>query len=193
MESVAKPAPGADARAPKVYGLLAEFARAEDLVTAAAKVRDAGYRRWDAHSPLPVHGMDDAMGIEGTKLPWVVLVCGLGGLGAGVLMQWWMNAVDYPLIISGKPLWSLPANVPVIFELTILLAVLGTVVGMLVANRLPEWSHPLLRHPRFRRATSDRFYIVIEARDPRFDPQATRAFLASLGGEAVETVVDDQE
>jgi len=174
--------------APAPYGLLAEFDDVETFVAAVRRVRQAGYRRWDAHSPFPVHGMDEAMGIRGTQLPWLVLGGGLTGLALAVLMQWWMNARDYPYLISGKPYFSLPANIPVIFELTVLVSALATVVGMLVLNRLPEWAHPLLRHARFRRATADRFYIVIEARDPAFAAGPTREFLASLGGGAVEIV-----
>jgi hypothetical protein len=187
MATVSNPG-GAGTRARPLYGLLVEFESPEQLLGAAARVRDAGYRRWDCHSPLPLHGMDDAMGIEGTKLPLIVLGAGLTGLGLALSMQYWMNAVNYPLVIGGKPLFSLPANIPITFELTVLLSALAAVIGMLALNRLPEWSHPLLRHPRFLRATSDRFFIVIEARDPRFDARATREFLASLGGTAVEEV-----
>jgi hypothetical protein len=171
-----------------VYGLLARFENVDDFVSAAKRVREAGYRDWDAHSPFPVHGMDDAMGIRGTRLPWIVLVGGATGLALALLMQWFMNVRDYPYIISGKPIFSLPANIPVTFELTVLLASIATVFGMLILNRLPLWAHPLLRHDGFRRATADRFYIVIEARDPRFEAGATRDFLASLDGAAVEAV-----
>lgn len=172
------------------WGLLVEFADVDAFVGGVEKVRDAGYQRWDAHSPFPVHGMDDAMGIRGTQLPWLVLGGGVTGLGLALLMQWWMNAHDYPYLISGKPYFSLPANIPVTFELTVLLSAICTVFGMLIFNGLPQWSHPLLRTPRFARATADRFYIVIEARDARFDPAGTRDFLASLGGGPVETVED---
>ncbi len=178
---------GAGAPRP-VYGLLVEFESAEGLLSAAERVRDAGYRRWDCHSPLPLHGMDDAMGLRGTRLSEVVLVCGLTGLGLALLMQWWMNAENYPVMIGGKPIFSLPSDIPIVFELTVLFSALAAFLSMLVLNRLPEWSHPLLSHPRFLRATTDRFFIVIEARDPKFDPRATRAFLDTLGGVAVEEV-----
>ncbi|MBN2328028.1 MAG: DUF3341 domain-containing protein, partial [Candidatus Omnitrophica bacterium] len=108
----------------KINGILVEFDNTIDLLEAAEKVRDAGYEKWDVHSPIPIHGMDDAMGIRPTILPWLVLGAGLTGLAAAVLMQWWMNAVDYPIIISGKPLFSLPANIPVAFELTVLFSAL---------------------------------------------------------------------
>lgn len=178
-----------DAAVPRpLHGLLVEFADVESFVAAVKRVRHAGYQRWDAHSPFPVHGMDDAMGIRGTQLPWLVLACGITGAGLGLLMQWWMNAHDYPLVISGKPFFGLPAAIPVTFELTVLLSALGTVIGMLVLNNLPQWHHPLLGHRRFRRVTSDRFCIVIEARDPAFDRARTAEFLGSLGGSAVEMV-----
>jgi hypothetical protein len=172
----------------RIYGLLVEFETAEQLIAAAERVRDAGYRRWDCHSPLPLHGMDDAMGIKGTRLSVLVLGGGLTGLGLALLMQWWMNAENYPIVIAGKPLFSLPANIPIVFELTVLLSAITAVLAMLVLNRLPEWSHPLLRHPRFHRATIDRFYLVIEARDPQFDLADTRSFLDSLDGSPVEAV-----
>jgi hypothetical protein len=174
-----------------MYGLLVEFDDAHKLVEACAKVRDAGYQRWDAHTPFPVHGMDDAMGIRGTRLPWLVLAGGATGLGVALLMIWWMNAVDYPLVISGKPLFGLPAAVPVAFELTVLFSAFATFLGMWIRNGLPRLHHPLLQHDAFQRATSDRFYIVIESGDPRFDPTGTRQLLESLDGLAVTEVPEE--
>lgn len=187
MSGRAQPAPP---RTPQLWGLAAEFSQVPALLLAAEKVRDAGFRNWDVHTPFPVHGLNDAMGLRMTRLPWVTLVCGATGALAGILMQWWMNAHDYPLLVSGKPLWSLPANIPVAFELTILFAALGTFIGMLAGNRLPELFHPLFRSQRFRRVTTDRFFIVIEAKDPRFDSQATREFLVSMGAQNVEALED---
>lgn len=172
------------------YGLLAEFDEPHALVSGCEKVRDAGFRHWDAHSPFPIHGMDAAMGIRGTKLPFIVLGGGLTGLSAGLLMIWWMNAVDYPFVISGKPLFGLPAAVPIVFELTVLFSAFATFFGMWLSNGLPRWSHPLFSSERFARATADRFFITIEARDPRFDREATTKFLASLGSVAVEEIHD---
>ncbi len=172
----------------QLYGLIAEFATVNDIILAAEKVRDAGYKYWDAHTPFPVHGLSDAMGVRPTVLPYFVLGGGLTGAATGLLMQWWMNAVDYPLVISGKPLFGLPAAIPVAFELTILLAAIGAFVGMLVLNGLPTWSHPLLNNERFRRVTTDKFFISIEADDPKFDQEQTTSFLTSLGAEAVEEV-----
>jgi hypothetical protein len=161
----------------KVWGLLAEFATPHDLVRAAAHVRDAGYTRWDAHTPFPVHGLDGAMGVRSTRLPYLVLAAGIVGSSCGLLMQWWMNAVDYPVIISGKPFNSLPADIPVTFELTVLLASLTAFIGMLLANGLPRYSHPLARAGALRRATSDAFFLLIEAADPRFDLEETGKLL----------------
>jgi len=176
-----------------LYGLMVEFDSASRLVEAAEQVRDRGFERWDVHTPFPIHGMDDAMGIRGTQLPFIVLVCGITGCALGILMQWWMNAVDYPLNISGKPLFGLPANIPVIFELTVLLSAFGTFFGMWGLNGMPRLHHPLFKSRRFRRATQDRFFIVIEADDPRFDDVETRAFLESLGGLSIEAVNDGEE
>ena len=171
-----------------LYGLLAEFDTPADLVRAANAVRGKGYKKWDCYSPFPVHGLDSAMGLRDTKLPWIVLAAGLTGCGLAVLMQWWMNAVDYQLIISGKPLFSLPANIPIIFELTVLLSAFGAVFGMLAFNKLPELHHPLFNSDRFKRVTTDRFFIAIEASDPRFDLGRTRSFVDGLGGVNVELV-----
>jgi hypothetical protein len=171
---------------PRLYGLLAEFDNVDDVVAAAGKVRQAGYTRWDVHTPFPIHGLDDAMGLRATRLPWIVFAAGLIGAGLALLLQWWTNAVNYRFIISGKPYFSLPANIPVTFELTVLVAALAAFFGMLGRNKLPQLHHPLLANARFRRATTDRFFIVVECEDPRFDPQQTRRLLASLGATVTE-------
>ncbi len=185
---------------PVLYGLLAEFDDPAALARAAAAVRQKGYTRWDAHSPFPVHGLDEAMGARRTRLPLIALIAGLCGLIGGLKLAWYTNASDlafmpsflrgYPFMISGKPVFSLPANIPVVFETTVLLAALGTVLGMLGLNRLPRLHHPLFASERFARATTDRFFIVIEARDPRFDRRAAAEFLRSLGAAAVEEVAE---
>jgi hypothetical protein len=170
------------------YGYLVAFDSVEQLLQAAARVRDAGYTRWDAHTPFVVHGLDAAMGIRPTILPYLVFAGGLTGTTCGILLQWFTNAHDYPFLISGKPIFSLPANIPVAFEMTILFAALTALVGMLALNLLPQLAHPLHASRGFKRATNDRFFISIEARDPIFDPVATRELLESLGGSAVEEV-----
>jgi hypothetical protein len=181
-----------------LYSLVAEFPDVDSVMHAAMKVRDTGYTQWDVHSPFPVHGMDKAMGIRPTILPWITLAHGLLGLVGGLLLVWWTNATTIPgvptslqgykFIISGKPTFSLPANIPIIFETTILLAALGTVAGMFALNRLPMLYNPLFKSGRFRRVTSDKFFVVIEASDPKFSEQPTRAFLTELGATAIENI-----
>src|SRR5690606_33031943 len=134
-----------------LVALMAEYKDVDSVMRAARKVRDAGYRIWDVHSPFPIHGIDKAMGIRATLLPWIVLGGGLTGLVTGVGLTVWTMAVDYPFMISGKPYNSFPAWVPVIFELTILFSSLAAVFGMLLLNRLPMLYNPLLNHERFRR------------------------------------------
>jgi hypothetical protein len=169
-----------------LYGLLAEFETPGDLVRAARAVREKGYKKWDCYSPFPVHGLDSAMGLRDTRLPWVVLMGGLTGCGLAVLMQWWMNAVDYPIVISGKPLFSLPANVPIMFEVTVLLSAITAFVSMFLFNGLPQFYHPVFRSERFRQATNDKFFITIESADPKFEIQKTEALLRSTGSAAIE-------
>lgn len=194
----------AAAKAPpaRPHTLVAEFDTADRLVHACEQVRDAGYTAWDAHSPFPVHGIDRAMGIRATLLPVLIFVCGALGTTIGILLQWWTNATSgvafpgvptflqgYAFVISGKPYWSFPANIPVIFELTILLSAFGAFFGMLVFNNLPQLYNPLFRSERFRRATDDRFFISIALADPKYGP-GTRRLLEQSGAAAVE-VVDD--
>jgi hypothetical protein len=178
------------AKRPKVYGLLAEYETAGQLYRACEKVRDAGYGAWDAHSPFPVHGLEKAMGVRPSVVPYIVLVMGFSGAGLGFLLQWWTSAVDYPLIISAKPFNSYQAFVPVIFELGILLGSFGAVFGMFGLNRLPTLYHSLFNSARFSRVTDDRFFISVEARDPKYDPERTRELLASTGALNVEEVED---
>lgn len=176
--------------APVLAGYLAEFTDVDSILTAAEKVRDAGFIRWDVHSPFPIHGIDEAMNIRPTILPWLVLGGGVAGLLGGLALQWFTMAHDYKFMISGKPFFSLPAFVPVIFECTILLAALTAVFGMLMLNKLPLLYNPLFKSERFRRVTSDRFFVVIDATDPRFDEAGTERFLQSLGPVVVERFED---
>jgi hypothetical protein len=187
-------------RTPQLWGLMAQFTDARSLLEAARQVRDAGFRRWDCFSPFAVHGLDAAMGQRPTRLPWLVFLGGLSGALTGLLLQWWTAATTfagvptelqgYMHITSGKPFFSLPANIPVIFELTILFSALTAVFGMIMLNRLPCLYHPLFKRPSFRRATQDRFFIVIEADDPRFDKQETEALLQRIKATSVEAVED---
>ena len=171
-------------------GYLAEFDNVDSVIAAAEKVRDSGFRLWDVHSPFPIHGIDDAMGIRPTILPWLVLGGGLAGLTAGLVLQVWTMGIDYPYLISGKPLISMPAFIPVIFETTIAGAAFTAVFGMLLLNKLPLHYNPLLKSDRFRRVTNDRFFIVIDATDPAFDEVKTREFLNTLNPIAVESYED---
>lgn len=173
-----------------LYGIIAEFSDVNSILKAAEKVREAGFSNWDVHSPFPIHGMDKAMGVRKTFLPWISIVCALTGTTVGLLMQWWMNAVDYPYLISGKPYFSLPANIPVIFELSVLFGALSTVAGMFILNGLPRLYHPLITNERFLKVSDDKFFIAIEAIDPKFDRNSTKEFLSSLGSSAVEEVED---
>ncbi|MBD3162110.1 MAG: DUF3341 domain-containing protein [Candidatus Eisenbacteria bacterium] len=172
----------------RLYGLAVEFDSVNALLQACASVRDAGFKKWDAYTPFPVHGLNDAMGIKHSRLPILVLMAGATGAGLGLLMQWWMNAVDYKFIISGKPFFGLPATIPITFELTILLAATSAFLGMLAFNSLPMYHHPIFASRLHKRATSDRFVICIEAEDPRFDDRKTEEFLAALGGTEIERV-----
>ena len=168
--------------------LLAEFETPDDVIGAAAKVRDAGYEKWDVHTPWPVHGMDAAMGLTDSRLGWIVLLAGLTGLSLAVLMIQWMNGYDYPLVIGGKPPDAFASMVPIMFELTVLLACFGATFGMLGLNELPRHHHPVFYSERFEAASNDKFFISIEAEDKQFDRNKTRALLEGLRASHVELV-----
>jgi Ni/Fe-hydrogenase subunit HybB-like protein len=170
----------------KPSGVLLEFNDPDAMKAAAGKVREAGYEKWDAYSPFPVHGLDKKMGIKRTKLPYAVFAGGVTGALLGTALQYFTNAVDYPFISSGKPLSSIPAWIPVSFELTVLLAAFGAFLGMLVMNGLPRFWHPTFTSKRFARVTNDRFFIGIDADDPAFDREKTVEFLRNLGGTHIE-------
>jgi hypothetical protein len=174
----------------ELIGLLAEYESVDDILKAARAVRRAGFTRWDVHSPFPIHGIDYAMGIKPTILPWLVLGGGLTGLATAIWLQWYCNAFDYQFLISGKPIWSFPANVPVMFELTVLFSALTAVFGMLGLNRLPQLYNPLFKSARFRRVTSDRFFVVVDASDNKFSEDATTRLLTKAGAKSVERVED---
>lgn len=183
---------------PRLYGLMAEFTDPGQLLHAAERVRDAGYRWWDCCTPFPVHGLDRAMGVRPTILPVLVFFCGMTGTLLALALQTFTNSTDidfsqiflhgYPFQISGKPLFSGPAFIPVTFELTVLLSALGTVLCLLVLNNLPRLYHPCFKSPRFARVTDDRFFLVIEARDPKFTRTRTEELLKSLGPVSVEAL-----
>src|SRR5215510_16018849 len=173
------------------YGLVAEFETAEELLHAAEKTRDAGYKHIDAYAPFPVEGLSEALGLGRNKVPLITLIGGLlGGLG-GFGFEYWVNVISYPLNIGGRPFNSWPAFIPVTFELTVLGASLAAVFGMLALNKLPQPHHPVFKVKRFVHATSDRFYLCIEARDPNFHIAGTVRFLQGLHPHHVSEVVDD--
>lgn len=171
-----------------IHGILAEFATPADLYHAAEKVRDGGYQKWDTFSPFPVHGMEEAMGVKRTILPVMSFFGGITGSSLGLLMQWWMSSVDYQIVTQGKPFFAWQAFVPITFELGILLCAFTTLIGMLALNQLPRHHHPLLKKDRFLGASDDRFFICVEAADPAFDPEKTRALLEKAGATAIELV-----
>lgn len=175
----------------KLYGVLAEFENPAALYHACQRVRDAGYTKWDAHTPFPVHGLERAMGIKASKLGWIVAVCGLSGAIGGFLLQTWVHSSAYPIVISGKPFFSWPAYIPVTFELGVLAAAAAAVFGMLGLNKLPTLFHPLFNKPRFERFSDDRFFISIEAWDPKFDERQTAELLRKAGATHVETVENE--
>ncbi len=173
------------------WGLLAEFDSVDTLLPAVEKVRAAGYVRFDAFAPFPLHGLDEGMGIRMSKLPWLVAVAGAAGAASALLLQWYTNGFDYRFLISAKPFFGLPSVVPITFELTVLFASIAAFVGLLAANRFPELHHPVLPAGRFReRATTDGFFIAIEAGDPAFDRARTGEFLRGLGALNVDEVED---
>ncbi len=190
----------------KLHGIIAEFETVNDTMKAAKKTRDEGFKYWDVHSPFPIHGIDAAIGIRPTILPWIVLACGITGTVVGLTLAIGTMATSgidlpglpgaaapirgYTFMISGKPFNSLPAFIPIAFETTILLSAFGAVFGMLLLNRLPKLANPLLKSMNFRRSTADRFFIEVQARDSRFDKDKTAEFLKGLGATSVELIED---
>jgi hypothetical protein len=168
-----------------LYGLMAEFDSPADLLEAAGRAYEEGYRRMDAYTPFPVHGLAEALGFRRTRLPLLVFFGGIAGCIGGYGLQYWISAIDYPLNIGGRPLNSWPAFIPVTFELTILVAALAAVLGMLALNGLPMPYHPVFNVPEFELASRNRFFLCIESTDPKFDRVETKHFLESLKPHAV--------
>ncbi|MEK6282345.1 MAG: DUF3341 domain-containing protein [Acidobacteriota bacterium] len=176
------PAHGRRRTAPPLYGIMAAFDTPSDLVAAARKTYEAGYRRINGYSPYPIEELSEAIGFTRTSLPLIVLIGGiLGGLG-GFFMQYWMEVIDYPLNVGGKPYNSWPAFIPITFETTVLCAAFAAVFGMLALNKLPQPYHPVFNAPNFALATRDQFFLVIEANDPLFKHDEATQFMRALGG-----------
>jgi hypothetical protein len=172
----------------KPYAVLAEFTTAADIMHAAEKVRDNGFTRWDVFTPFPVHGMDRAMGLKNSKVGWFAFLGGVAGYASGMIMIWFMNAIDYPIVVGGKPMFSPFAAFPPSYELTILFGAFGSLGGMLFLNRLPRLYHPLLKNRRFAQVTHDKYFLVIETSDPKYSEPGTVKLLESTGSKHIEMV-----
>jgi len=171
-----------------IYGMMAEFDSASDLVAAARRTREEGYHKIDAYSPFPVEGLAEEIGFRKNSVPLVVLIGGILGCMSGYALQYWISAVSYPINVGGRPYNSWPAFIVVTFEMTILFAGLAAVLGMLALNGLPMPYHPVFNVPRFAFATRDRFFLIIFSSDAKYDAGATRAFLETLGPRSISEV-----
>lgn len=176
----------------QTYGLLAEFADPGALMHAAEGMREAGYTHFDAHSPFPIHGMDRAMGLGNSLVGYFAFAGGLTGLVVATLLQWWTSAVDYPVNISGKPLFAFEPSIPIMFELTVLFAAFGAVAGMFALNGLPRPYNPLFYSENFSRASDDSFFLHVAASDGQFDREETGDALRKLGALNLELITDHE-
>ena len=172
----------------RIYGMIAEFSDPADLLHAAEKVRDAGYKRWDCHSPFPVHGMDDAMGLGRSPVGFIVGTAALLAFAFVVGSLYWITAVDYKWVISGKPYFSYQAYVPVIFAVCVLTSAIVATITMIVLDRMPQWFHPLFESHNFTRFCDNGFFISIAAVDQKYDESATRNLLSEIGGKNIEII-----
>ena len=172
------------------HAIIAEYDTPADIMAAAETVREAGYEKWDVHTPFAIHGMDKAMGLGNAQVGWFTFFGGLIGFTTGMLMIWYMNKFDFDIVVGGKPLFSGFYAFPVAYELTILLGAFGSLGGMFILNRLPRHHHPLLTNERFAAVTDDKFFVVIDCDDPGYDETATRALLESTGPAHIELVED---
>ena len=173
---------------PSIYGVIARFDTPTEIVRAAHRTHEAGYRKINAYSPFPIEELSHAIGFHKDYIALTVLVAGLLGATGGLLLQVWTSAIDYPINVGGRPLVSLPSFIPIVFESAILLAAFGAVIGMILMNRLPQPYHPVFNVPAFARASRDRFFLCIKAEDPKFDRSEAHAFLIGLGAKEVTDV-----
>ena len=174
-----------------IYGVIAEFETAEQVLAATRRARQEGYAQMDAYTPYPVEGLAEELGMKRTRVPFVVLTAGLVGAATGFFMQWWSMAVNYPFNVGGRPTNSWPVFIPITFEVMVLVASLAALLGMFFLNGLPRPHHPVFNVPRFVHASQDRFFLCIEATDPHFDRQRTRQFLLGLNPFEVVEVPHD--
>ena len=170
------------------YGMIGRYASPDDLVQAVRLVRSKGYTRLDAYTPFPVHGLSDALGAEDARLPWLVFLCGLAGAVLGYALQYFVSVIDYPLNLGGRPFHSWPSFIPVTFETTVLLAAFGSVFGMFALNGLPRPHHPVFGALGFERASTDAFFLCIEASDPLYGPETAQDVLKLSGAVEVTEV-----
>ncbi len=175
----------------KLYGIMAEFDSPGEILRAAEKVSAAGYRRWDVFTPFPIHGIDKVMNLGNSLVGWVSLSLGAGAFLSVVGLIWYSNAFDYPLIVGGKPMFSVPMTFVPSYIMLIMGGAVGSLVGMLAFNQLPRLNHPLLKKARFELVTRDKFIMVIGANDGKFSVNETRRFLEQIGGSQI-TVVEDE-
>ena len=173
------------------YGILARFECPKSLVHAAEKVRDEGFTNFDCHSPFPIHGMDDAMGLKRSKLGYVIGAMGMTGALFGFGLQSWIHSIEYPMNISGKPFFAYPAYAIITFELMVLFSAFGAVFGMMFFNRIPRFHHPVFYSEKFSDVSSDAFYVSIEVEDPKYDEEKVISFLEDLGGTEIEVLKDE--
>lgn len=175
----------------KPAGMLAEFNDPAELLAAARKMKDGGYKKYDCHSPFPVHGMDGAMGMKRSPLGYIVFAVAAVALIGGFALQWWTSSVDYKIVISGKPFFSYQAYGPVAFAIMVLSSAFVSLLGMLALNKLPMLFHPLFSSKSFERAMDDGFFVSVEAADAKFDVTNTQNFLTEIGGKNVEVIYNE--
>jgi hypothetical protein len=174
----------------KIYGVVAEFDSPAAVLSAAEKVRDAGYSRWDVFSPFPVHGLDKIMGLKNSRVGWFSFVFGAGAFIGTMGMIWYMNDFDYPILVGGKPMFSTPMSVVPSYILLVLAAALGAFIGMIALNELPRHHHPLFEGKRFALVSRDKFVLAIGATDPKYSETETRRLLETIGGTHIEIIED---
>ena len=175
----------------KIYGLMAEFDSPAEVLHAAEKIRDAGFRRWDVFSPFPIHGIDKVMGLKNSLVGWFSLAMGGGAFLSGMGLLWFTNAFDYPLIVGGKPMYSIPMSFVPSYILMVMGGAIGALAGMLALNQLPRLHHPLFKSERFALVSRDKFLLIIGANDDQFSTVETRKLLESIGGKHIELVEED--